>query len=111
MVQIDAELEHAARVSGSSPFKALARVTLPLVRPALLAAWALVFSQVILEVSMTVLLYTAPTTTLAIRIWFDNFGGSAVLAYSLATILAAIGFVMLVLSNRFRFQAVRALAA
>ena len=30
---------------------------------------------------------------------------------SLATILASIGFVMLVLSNRFRFQAVRALAS
>lgn len=110
VIQIDAELEHAARVSGSSPFKALARITLPLVRPALLAAWALVFTQVILEVSMTVLLYTAPTSTLAIRIWFDNFGGSAVLAYSLAVILAGIGFVMLALSNRFRFQGVRAVA-
>jgi iron(III) transport system permease protein len=111
IVQIDADLEHAARVSGSGPLKSLARITLPLVRPALLAAWTLVFTQVILEVSMTVLLYTAPTTTLAIHIWFDNFGGNAVLAYSLSVILASIGFCMLLLSNRFKLGSVRALAA
>lgn len=84
---------------------------LPLVWPALIAAWTLVFTQVILEVSMTVLLYTAPTTTVAISIWFYNFGGSTVLAYSLSVVLAAAGFVMLLLSNRLRFDNIRALAA
>jgi iron(III) transport system permease protein len=111
IVQLDAELEQAARLSGSPPRQMLRRIVLPLVWPALVAAWVLVFTQAILEVSMTVLLYTAPTTTVAINIWFYNFGGQAVLAYSLSTILAAIGLVMLLLSSRLRLEHVRALAA
>jgi len=111
MIQIDADLEHAARLSGSSPRETLRRIVLPLVWPALIAAWTLVFTQVILEVSMTVLLYTAPTTTVAINIWFYNFGGSTVLACSLSVVLAAAGLVMLLLSNRLRFENIRALAA
>ncbi len=111
IVQLDAELEHAARLSGSPPGQTLRRIVLPLVWPALVAAWVLVFTQAILEVSMTVLLYTAPTTTVAINIWFYNFGGQAVLAYSLSTVLAAIGLVMLLVSNRLRLEHVRALAA
>jgi iron(III) transport system permease protein len=100
LVQIDADLEHAARLSGSNALQVLRRVTFPLARPALLAAWTLLFTQVILEVSMTVLLYTAPTKTTAIDIWFTNFGGQTVLAYSMSVMLAAIGFVMLLVSNR-----------
>jgi iron(III) transport system permease protein len=111
MVQIDPELEHAARLSGSPARLTLRRIVLPLVWPALIAAWTLVFTQVILEVSMTVLLYTAPTTTVAINIWFYNFGGSTVLAYSLSVVLAAVGFAMLLASNRLRFENIRALAA
>jgi iron(III) transport system permease protein len=109
LVQIDPDLEHAARLSGSSQLGAFRRVTLPLIRPALFAAWTLLFTHVILEVSMTVLLYTSSTTTMAINVWFANFGGVTTLAYSLSVILAAVGFVMLVLSTRLQLASARAL--
>jgi len=99
LTQIDPELEQAARVHGAGAGRAVAGILVPLARSALLAAWTLIFVQVTLEVSMTLMLYTSKTMTAAIDIWFTYFGGNTNVAFSLAAILATFSFVAIALSQ------------
>jgi iron(III) transport system permease protein len=101
LVQVDPELELAARVSGASVMRAVRDILAPLLRPALMAAWILLFVQMTLEISMTILLYTPKTATAAITIWFAYFGGNSVLAYTLAVVLASFSFVVVLIGQRF----------
>ena len=56
---------HAARVSGGLP-TALVTVVVPLLRPALLAAWGVCFLTAVHEVTMSSLLYGPGSETLAV---------------------------------------------
>ena len=69
MLQISPRLEEAARGLGKSPTRALFTVTLPVVRPGLLAGWALVFLLVMKELPATLILSPIGFTTLATSIW------------------------------------------
>ena len=53
---VDPSLEEAARISGAGPGRAFFDVSLPLARPALLAAWILAFLPAATELTMSVLL-------------------------------------------------------
>jgi iron(III) transport system permease protein len=101
IVQIDPDLEFATRIHGASAVRAAWDVTRPLLAPALMAAWVLIFVQMMLEISMTIMLYTPRTATVAISIWFAYFGGQSVLAYTLAVILATFSFLVIALGQRF----------
>jgi iron(III) transport system permease protein len=101
LVQVDPELELAARVSGASALRALRQITAPLVRQALLAAWILLFVQITTEISMTIMLYTSKTSTAALSVWFAYFGGNSVVAYCLAVILATLSFAVILIGQRF----------
>jgi iron(III) transport system permease protein len=101
IVQIDPDLELATRIHGASAVRAAWDVTRPLLAPALMAAWVLIFVQMMLEISMTIMLYTPRTATVAISIWFAYFGGQSVLAYTLAVILATFSFLVIALGQRF----------
>lgn len=65
-MQIDCTLPEAARVSGASRARAWAMVTLPLSRPALLAAWILVFVFVVREVDVVIVLASPGTKLLSV---------------------------------------------
>lgn len=56
IVAIDPTLEEAARISGAGPGRAFLDVSLPLARPALIAAWILAFLPAATELTMSVLL-------------------------------------------------------
>lgn len=56
IVAIDPTLEEAARISGAGPGRAFLDVSLPLARPALMAAWILAFLPAATELTMSVLL-------------------------------------------------------
>lgn len=101
LVQIDPDLEFATRIHGASALRAAWDVTRPLLTPALMAAWVLLFVQMMLEISMTIMLYTPRTATVAISIWFAYFGGQTVLAYTLAVIMATFSFVVILFGQRF----------
>ncbi len=58
----------AARVSGAGPWQTVRTVIMPLLRPALGAAWLLVFLFAIHELTMSSLLYGPGTDTLAVVI-------------------------------------------
>lgn len=100
LLQVDPDLELAARIHGASALGAVWSVTRPLLAPAIMAAWVLVFVQTILELSMTIMLYTPRTATAALSIWFAYFGGDTVLAYTLGVIMATIAFVLIFVGQR-----------
>ena len=66
---VDRSLEEAARVSGASWMTTQRRVVLPLLTPALIAGWTLVFASSFCEVSMSVLLRGPGTEVLGTRLF------------------------------------------
>jgi iron(III) transport system permease protein len=100
--QIDPELHEALRVSGGSERQAFTLVTLPLAKSAVSSAWVLLFCFAIMEVTMTIMLYTSASATTPVRIWEllrETGGGSG--AHALGAILATVSFVVLALQARF----------
>ncbi|NML42259.1 iron ABC transporter permease [Ramlibacter sp. G-1-2-2] len=72
LMQISRELEEAARVAGASPGRVSMHVTLPLVRAALVGAWALIFITYVKEYSTAVYLLAPGTEVLGslmISLW------------------------------------------
>lgn len=69
LLQVSPRLEEAARSLGHSLPGALARITIPLVRPGLLAGAALVFLTVMKELPATLLLSPIGFDTLATEVW------------------------------------------
>jgi len=76
VVQIDKALEEAARVSGASPMRVLRTVILPLLRPGLVATWALLFMVSVREISASLFLSGPNTQVLGPAIFsFWDSGG------------------------------------
>ncbi|MGD9943375.1 MAG: ABC transporter permease [Burkholderiaceae bacterium] len=76
MVQLDPELEEAARMSGARFGTLWRRVLLPLMRPSLIAAWTLVFIMIIREVGASILLYTTDSVVLSVLV-IDSWNSGA----------------------------------
>ena len=66
LVQVHPELEESARVAGFGWLRTLFVITLPLIRPSIVASWILLFSIFMTELSMVILLYTANTRTFSV---------------------------------------------
>jgi iron(III) transport system permease protein len=76
VVQIDKALEEAARVSGAGAARIARTVTLPLLRPGLLATWALLFMVSVREISASLFLSSTNTQVLGPAIFsFWDSGG------------------------------------
>ena len=86
--QLHPELEEAARVAGASWLMTMRRVTVPLVRPTMIAAWGLLFIMAMQEVSSSILLYSSSSIVLSVAVFdlWENGNPSDV---------AALGFVQL----------------
>ncbi|WP_130649479.1 ABC transporter permease [Egicoccus halophilus] len=69
LLQVNANVEDAARMLGSSRLTTLRRVTLPLARRGALAGGALVFLTALKELPATLLLAPTGYDTLATRVW------------------------------------------
>ena len=67
--QVDPSLEESARILGASWGFTLREVTLPLIRPGLLAGWILVFVPAIQELSASILLLSSNSITLAVAVY------------------------------------------
>jgi iron(III) transport system permease protein len=88
--RVDPRLEEAARGLGRRPWAVLARVTVPLVAPGLLAGAALVFLSTMKELPATLLLAPIGFDTLATEVWT----ATGVSAYSKAAV-PALGLIVL----------------
>lgn len=85
--QIKPSIEEAAISLGASPAKAFYKVTVPLMMPGVIAGAMMSFITAINELSSTLLLYTARTATMPVRIYSAVLDGEFGIAAALSTIL------------------------
>jgi iron(III) transport system permease protein len=69
LLQVSPNLEEAGRSLGKRPWHVFRHVTLPLVRPGLLAAGAMVFLTTMKELPATLILSPIGFNTLAVQVW------------------------------------------
>ncbi len=90
--QVHPSLEEAARSCGASHYEALKDVTLPLIKPAMLSGFFLVFLPCMLELTTSILLYGPKSRTLGVAIYQLRINGqiNQAAALSVITILLII---------------------
>jgi iron(III) transport system permease protein len=104
--QIARELTEAARMTGASRLRALWDISIPLIRPAILSLWTMLFIFIFMEVSATILLYTPDTRTMPTVLWNYMSSGSQPHAFAIAVAQATLVFIVLYLADR-RFGLLR----
>ena len=99
---VDRDAIRAARVSGADGVATLRRVVLPMLRPALVAAWVLVFLFGLHELTMSSLLYGPGTATLAVVTLEVQQLGDVTVTAALAVLLTVPGIVAAVMMGQWR---------
>lgn len=104
--RVHTDLEDASRLCGRTLLGTLRRINLPLMRPALIGSWLLIYVVILREVSLVILLYNPSTIVLPVGlmdIWGSGFYPELAV-YSL--LLLVLGLVPVLLFGRFaRFTA------
>jgi iron(III) transport system permease protein len=98
--QIDASLGEAAQIAGCSPVQTWRHVMLPLMKNGLVTTFVLVFLFVIKEFSLTAMVYSAGTQTLAVRVYTYLEGGSYEKTAAAAMLLLLITFASLAIAGK-----------
>ncbi len=93
LLQVHSSLEEASRVCGASHTESLADITLPLIRPAMVSGFFLIFLPAMREVTTSILLYGPHTRTLGVQIYTLRDAGMIPQAAALATV--AIGIIII----------------
>lgn len=93
--QLPVDLEHAAATLGASPWRVFRHVSLPLLRPSLAAAAAIVFLFTFTSYGVIRVLGTTGRSTLEVEVWrratqLGDIGGAAVLAVVQLAVLASL---------------------
>jgi iron(III) transport system permease protein len=94
--RLPADLLRAARASGAGAVATVRTIVAPLLFPAVVAAWALVFLFSMHELTMSSLLYGPGNETLAVRVLDLQQLGDPTVTAALALILASLSAVALV---------------
>ena len=97
IAQLDNKMEEASAICGASWGWTMRKVTVPLIAPGILAGSILVFSTLITEMSVTIILYTARWKTIAISI-FEQLTNDDVLEASTVGAIAIAMTLILVFS-------------
>lgn len=104
--RIHNDLEDASRVAGRTLLGTIGRIDLPLMRPALVGSWLLIYVVILREISLVILLYNPSTIVLSVGlmdVWGSGFYPELAV-YSL--LLLVLGLVPVVLLSRYaRFTA------
>lgn len=93
LVQIHPELEESARICGYGWSRTVSTITLPLIWPAVVSGWIMLYSIFMTELSIVLPLYTADTRTLSV-LSFDTWSVgkfSVVAALSLMQLVIGVG--------------------
>lgn len=85
--QIDPTLEEASRMSGAGFWSTMYRIWLPLLRPAMLASWFLIFMPAFSELTMSVLLVGPGTETVGTALFYLQEYGDPPAASVLAVLI------------------------
>ena len=105
--QIHRELEEASAAAGARWWPTFRRVTAPLLRPALLAAWIYVFIVSLRELSAGILLYSSNSVVLAIRIFDLRENGNYTAIAALSVMMVFVLVILVALLQRLGGRAVR----
>jgi iron(III) transport system permease protein len=100
LVQVSDELVEAARISGAMPLRAFRDITLPLLKPAVLSLWTLLFIFFFVEVAATILLYSPKTATLPVVLWVNMAAGYPTRGFAVAVFQASLILGVLFVANR-----------
>ena len=95
VLQIDKSLEECARVCGASWGRRMRTVTLPLLRPGIIAAWLLVFIASVRELGVSIFLVGSNAKVIAPSIIDAWLSSSSTLSSALALIQSAAVFIAL----------------
>jgi iron(III) transport system permease protein len=90
LVSLSTDLEESARAGGATWLQTMRMIVLPLIWPAILAAWLMLFVIFIRELGATILLYAQGTETISVAMVIMgemNFGYVAALAVVQAVLL------------------------
>ena len=90
MVQLGAELEESARIHGASWLRTFVRIWVPLLRPAILGAWILLFVIAVRVLDLVVLLAGPGSRMLSADIFFWTVSGKQEAASVLALLQTAL---------------------
>ena len=97
IAQVDNKIEEASTICGASWGWTVRKVTVPLIAPGILAGSILVFSTLITEMSVTIILYSARWKTISISI-FEQLTNDDVLEASTVGAIAIVMTLILVFS-------------
>ncbi len=103
-----AGLDEVARSLGQSKLAAFSRVTLRLAGPGLMAAFCLVFLEVVTELTATLVLVPTGVQTLATQFWQYESAGSYYQAAPFALVMIAVAALPSIVLGRFFNRAARA---
>ena len=88
--QVHVSLEEAARISGATLPRSLWDVTVPLIRPAMLAGWFLAAVPALSELTLSILLWSVGNETIGVMIFNMHEEGKVLLSSALAVVLVAV---------------------
>jgi iron(III) transport system permease protein len=74
--RIHTDLEDASRIAGRTSAGTVLRIDMPLMRPALIASWLLMYVVILREISLVILLYNPSTVVLSVSlmdVWSSGF--------------------------------------
>lgn len=97
--QIHPELEEASQSSGANWLKTFRHITLPLLRPGILAGWALLFVAFMRELSASILLYSPNSEVFSVVILDMYQEGNFRALSALTTLQVVIAIVVLVVAK------------
>ncbi len=86
MVQVDGGLEEASRIAGAGVTRTLRSITVPLLKPNVLACWLLLLIYCTRELNVAIMVYTSNSVVLPVLMWSEMSSGS----YQKAAIIAII---------------------
>lgn len=95
LLQVHPSLEEAARTCGASHTESLRDITLPLIRPAMVSGFFLIFLPAMREVTTSVLLYGPYTRTLGVQIYSLRDAGMM----PQASALGSVAIVLIIVVN------------
>lgn len=98
--QVHASLEEAARSSGATLSRSLRDVTMPLIRPALVAGWFLAAVPAVTELTLSVLLWSVGNETVGVMVFNMHEEGKVLLSSALAVVVMLIALASNLLIRR-----------
>ena len=98
--QLDNKMEEASKILGATWGTTMRKITVPLVAPGILAGAILVFSTLITEMSITIMLYSARWKTISIAIFERLTGEEVYAACAIGSIAILLTLILVFTSSR-----------